>query len=265
MRPNPLRAAIQRGDVLIGTWLVALRTPAILALLRSAGLDFVRIDMEHGGFTIETVADMAVLARNLDLGLVVRPPIANREWITQLLDIGVWNLHCPQVDTPEHAAEIVAASRYSPMGLRGMGPRGTATDFDRAGTPEARAFANREVFITVMLESRKAFENLDPIAAMPGIDALTLGPHDLCQDLGVLDTPDHDKVLDEKRRELITAAHKYGKVTTMLAADVAQSKKLRAAGIQMIAYANEVEVLHGAFSGIVSAIRDPQQKPTTGP
>jgi len=51
----------------------------------------------------------------------------------------------------------------------------------------------------------------------------------------------------------------------MLAADVAQSKKLRAAGIQMIAYANEVEVLHGAFSGIVSAIRDRQQKPTTGP
>jgi len=255
MRPNSLRAAIHRGDVLIGTWLTALRTPAILALLKSAGLDFVRIDMEHGGFTVETVADMAVLARSLDLGLVVRPPVANREWITQLLDIGIWNLHCPQVDTPEHAAEIVAAAHYAPMGLRGMGPRGTATDFENAGSPEARAFANSEVFITVMLESRKAFQHLDAIAATPGVDALTLGPHDLAQELGVLDSPDQEQVLDKKRGELISAARKHGKVTTMLASSVAQSRKLRDAGIQMIAYANEVEVLHGAFANVVSAIR----------
>ena len=91
-----------------------IRNPAILPLLKAAGLDFARVDMEHSSPSIETIADMALLARALDFPIAVRPPKANREWITRLLDVGVWNLHCPQVETAAHAAEIVAASRYAP-------------------------------------------------------------------------------------------------------------------------------------------------------
>ena len=87
----------------IGTWITMIRTPGILTLLQAAGLDFARVDMEHGAFSMETVADMAALARALDFPLVVRPPEGSREWITRLLDAGVPNLHVPQVDTPEQA------------------------------------------------------------------------------------------------------------------------------------------------------------------
>ena len=73
-------------------------------LLRAAGLDFVRIDMEHSPFSMETVADMAALARAMNFPMVVRPPEGNREWITRLLDAGVWNLHVPQADTPRISA-----------------------------------------------------------------------------------------------------------------------------------------------------------------
>src|SRR5690606_10457338 len=152
----------------------------------AAGLNFARIDMEHSGPSIETVADLAILARALDFPIAVRPPKANREWITRLLDMGVWNIHCPQVENAEHAAEIVAASRYAPWGLRGNGGLGPATDFEMGGTvAERRAFANENVFITVMFETGKAFDDLDKIAGMKGIDSLTLGPADLAQDLGV--------------------------------------------------------------------------------
>ncbi|HEX5079491.1 MAG TPA: aldolase/citrate lyase family protein, partial [Geminicoccaceae bacterium] len=107
----------------------------------------------------------------------MRPPKANREWITRLLDVGVWNLHCPQVESAAHAAEIVAASRYAPLGRRGMTGLSPGNDFGTAGTlAERQAFANRQVFVTVMLETARAFEDLDAIAAMDGIDALTLGP-----------------------------------------------------------------------------------------
>ena len=105
MTDNAYRTRAERGELQIGTWLTLTRTPGILSLLQAAGLDFARIDMEHGPFSMETVADMAVLARALGFPLVVRPPTGSREWITRLLDAGVFNLHVPQVDTPEQAAD----------------------------------------------------------------------------------------------------------------------------------------------------------------
>jgi 2-keto-3-deoxy-L-rhamnonate aldolase RhmA len=130
------------------------RNPAVLRLLNSSGLDFARVDMEHHSPSMETVADMALVARAIDFPIVVRPPAANREWITRLLDAGVWNLHCPQVDTVEDAALIVEASRYAPMGLRGMSGFTQATDYETGGTASERMkFANEQVFVTVMLES----------------------------------------------------------------------------------------------------------------
>ena len=130
MHVNTMRAGLERGEPQIGTWLTMVRNPAILSLMKSAGLDFARVDMEHTALTIERIADLAVLARALNFPIAVRPPKANREWITRLLDNGVWNLHCPQVENAEHAREIVDASRYAPMGLRGNGGLSAATDFD---------------------------------------------------------------------------------------------------------------------------------------
>jgi 2-dehydro-3-deoxyglucarate aldolase/4-hydroxy-2-oxoheptanedioate aldolase len=93
MRINTMRAGLERGEPQIGTWLTMVRNPAILSLMKSAGLDFARVDMEHTALTIEHIADLAVLARALDFPIAVRPPHADREWITRLLDVGVWNLH----------------------------------------------------------------------------------------------------------------------------------------------------------------------------
>ena len=95
---NAYRARAERGEVQIGTWINMVRNPAILPLLKAAGLDFARVDMEHSSPSMETIADMALLARAIDFPIAVRPPKANREWITRLLDAGVWNLHCPQVE-----------------------------------------------------------------------------------------------------------------------------------------------------------------------
>ena len=185
LRENPMIAGLAAGQVQIGTWINLIRNPAVLVLLKSAGLDYARLDMEHSSPSIETVADMAVLSRALDFPLVVRPPAGNREWITRLLDVGVWGLHIPQVDTPEIARQVAQATRYAPQGDRGMNAFSPGHDF--ALTPaavERMTHLNTQVHVTVMLESAAAFEQLDEIVATPGIDAYTLGPTDLAQDLG---------------------------------------------------------------------------------
>ena len=256
MHINTLRAGVERGEAQIGTWLTLVHNPMVLQLMKSAGLDFARVDMEHTGLTIDTVAQMAVLARAIDFPIAVRPPKANREWITRLLDIGVWNLHCPQVENAEHAREIVAASRYAPHGLRGNAGFSAATGFSNEGTQaERRAHANRQVHVTVMFETGAAFKDLDTIAAMPGIDALTIGPADLSQDLGVFGAPDMGKVLDEKRDLIVAAANKHGKTTAMLVNSFEQMQQWRNAGALLLAYSSDAEILHQGFSAAMKRIK----------
>src|SRR2546422_2976454 len=225
MNENAYRARAERGEVQIGTWVTMIRTPAVLTLLKAAGLDFARIDMEHSPFSIETVADMAALARAMDFPMVVRPPEGNREWITRLLDAGVWNLHVPQVDTPEQAAEVAACCRYAPLGERGMYGFGPHTEFRSLPISQHTAAANARVHVTAMLETKRAFERVDEIASVPGIDALTIGPTDLAQELGVLGTPAQRDTLDRYRRRLVEAARKHGKAVAMLTDSVEGDRK----------------------------------------
>ena len=225
--PNPMKAALAAGRVQIGTWINLVRNPAVLTLLKAAGLDYARVDMEHSSPSIETVADMAALARALAFPIVVRPPAGSREWITRLLDAGVWGLHVPQVDTPEIARAVVEAARYAPLGLRGMSGVGPHTDFAVAPDP---AFLNEQVHLTVMLESAEAFRHLDEIVGTPGIDAVTLGPSDLAQELGVLGTPDQGRVIDEHRERLLEAARRHGKDVAMLCQTLEEAERWIGAG-----------------------------------
>jgi 2-keto-3-deoxy-L-rhamnonate aldolase RhmA len=249
VKHNPLRMALADGRVQIGTWINLARNPAILTLLQSAGLDYARIDMEHSSPSIETVADMAALSRALDFPLVVRPPAGNREWITRLLDVGVWGLHIPQVDTPEIARDVAQAARYAPLGMRGMAGLSPGTDFDAdLSAADRLAHLNAQVHLTIMLESAQAFSHLDEIMAVPGIDAVTLGPTDLAQDLGVFGTPRQAEVLDEYRTRLIEAASRHAKQVAMLVDRLDEAERWIQAGVRLIAYSSDVAVLRHAYT-----------------
>ncbi|MGY8993798.1 MAG: HpcH/HpaI aldolase family protein [Rhodospirillales bacterium] len=255
MYENPMKAGIARGELQIGTWISLIRNPAILVLLKNAGLDFARIDMEHSGLSIESLVDMATLARQLQFPIAVRPPYANREWITRLLDCGVWNLHCPQVENAAHAAEIVKCTRYAPRGVRGISGISPATEYESMPPAERLRFANDQVHVTVMFETDEAFDDLDEIAAMDGIDALTLGPNDLAQNLGVFGKPEMNEVLDERRDMVLQAANKYGKTCAVLVRSHEQAQQWKEAGALLLVYKSEVEVLCEGYRGAMQTIR----------
>ena len=243
MKTNPMKQALARGDTQVGVWINMVRNPAILSLMKSAGLDFARFDMEHASPSIETLSNMALLARALDFTLTVRPPKGNREWITRLLDAGVWSLHVPQVDTPEIAQEVVQASLYAPDGLRGMMGIGNHTDYESGPLGETQRFLNDQIHLAIMFESQQSFDNIEDILSVEGIDAVTLGPSDLAQELGVFGTPDQAKVIDDYRTRLIDAAKRHGKDVSMLVGSIEQGEQWIRAGAKIICYSSEVEIL----------------------
>jgi len=263
IKTNPMHAAVAAGQPQIGTWINLVRNPAILTLLKSAGLHYARVDMEHSSPSIETVADMAVLARALDFPLVVRPPEGSREWITRLLDVGVWGLHVPQVDTPEIAHEIAQATRYAPIGARGMAGLSSGTDFDGdLSVRERLDHLNRQVHVTVMFETAEAFRHLDEIISIDGIDAVTLGPTDLAQDLGVYGTPRQSAVLDGHRQRLIDAARAHGKHVAMLVDSIEEAQRWIDAGVMLIAYSSDVAILRTGYATAVRQLRAPARSST---
>src|SRR5262249_7764070 len=240
----------------IGTWIMLPRNPAVLPLMKSVGLDFAKADMEHTPISLETVADMAMVARNLEFSLVVRPPQGSREWITRLLDAGVWNLYVPQVNTPEIAHEIVNAARHAPIGNRGTFEPGPQNDYSLPDEPSARLeFLNEQVHITVMLESIESFRHLDEIVGMRGIDAVAIGPADLAQELGVYDTPDEIRVIDEYKSQLRQAAEKHNKALEMGVWSVEEAANWIRQGAQIITYKTDTTALRDVFSDAVTRIR----------
>jgi 2-keto-3-deoxy-L-rhamnonate aldolase RhmA len=220
---NAYRIRAERGEVQLGTWVTMARTPSVLTLLQAAGLDFARVDMEHSPFSMETVADMATLARALDFPLVVRPPEGNREWITRLLDAGVWNLHIPQVDTPEQAREVAACARYAPQGERGMYGFGPHTMYRSLPLSEHTAAANARVHVTAMLETKRAFAQRE--------------------------------TLTQYRRRLVDAARKHGKAVAMLTDSAEGIREMIALGASIINHSSDAAVLRAGYAAVADEVR----------
>jgi 2-keto-3-deoxy-L-rhamnonate aldolase RhmA len=160
------------------------------------------------------------------------------------------------VDTPEIAQSVAQATRYAPVGARGMAGLSSGTDFDADLQPATRlAHLNEQVHVTVMLESAEAFTHLDEILSVDGIDAVTLGPTDLAQDLGVFGTSRQSAVLDEHRQRLIAAAQAHGKHVAMLVDTVDEARRWIDAGARIIAYSSDVAVLRTAYASAVHQLR----------
>jgi len=120
------------------------------------------------------------------------------------------------------------------------------------------AAANARVHVTIMLETKGAFERLDEIASVPGIDALTIGPTDLAQNLGVLGTPAQREVLDEHRRHLVAAARKHGKAVAMITDSVEGVRQMIDVGATIINYGSDAGVLRAGYASVVEEIRRTQ-------
>jgi 2-dehydro-3-deoxyglucarate aldolase/4-hydroxy-2-oxoheptanedioate aldolase len=136
--------------------------------------------------------------------------------------------------------------------MYGFGPH---TQYRTLPPGEHTAAANARVHVTAMLESRQAFERLDEIAAVPGIDALTIGPTDLAQDLGVLGTPAQRDVLNEHRRRLVAACRKHGKAVSMAVDSAEAVREMIAMGATIVNFSSDTAVLRAGYAAAVAEIR----------
>jgi 2-dehydro-3-deoxyglucarate aldolase/4-hydroxy-2-oxoheptanedioate aldolase len=141
--------------------------------------------------------------------------------------------------------------------MYGFGPH---TMYRTLPPGEHTAAANARVHVTAMLETKRAFERLDEIAAVPGIDALTIGPTDLAQDLGILGTPSQSTVLREHRVRLGEAARKHGKTVAMAVDTIEAVREVIALGATIVNYSSDTNVLRSTYAAAVAEIRKSKER-----
>jgi 2-keto-3-deoxy-L-rhamnonate aldolase RhmA len=254
MRSNQVKRALQQGQVQIGTWVTTLRSPQLPQILRSAGFDFIYIDMEHSDFSIETVGDLCSAALAHGLVPVVRPPAKEPHLLTRPLEVGAMGLLLPHVDTAQEAQAAVRAVKFPPMGERGYNVRTVHTAY-LAVDPRTYARAvNEETLLIVQIESRRGVRNLDAILAIDGVDGAVIGRGDLSTDLGVMGEWDHPEVI-RGVETMIRACRRHKKIPGLLVPDVRAAEYWIGKGIRLVPYSNEVTLLMGAAAADLKAIR----------
>src|SRR5437870_2056100 len=119
MRTNHVKQRIQAGAVSIGTFLFEFNSTGIGRIAAEAGAEFVIFDMEHTGWSVETIRTLLATTRSTEMVPLVRVPATEYHFIARTLDVGAMGIMVPMVESAEQAAKIVAAAKYPPVGRRG--------------------------------------------------------------------------------------------------------------------------------------------------
>ncbi len=189
---NTFKRALAAGRRQLGAFL-ALGDAHAAELMASAGFDWLLIDCEHGPNDLPSVLAQAQALAGYPVQAVLRPADHDPARIKQYLDLGVQSLLAPMVDSAAQAQALVAAMRYPPRGVRGVGA-GMARAARWGNVANYYAQAESELCLAVQIETLAGLDNLDAIAAVEGVDGVFLGPADLAAAMGHLGQPMHADV-----------------------------------------------------------------------
>lgn len=230
-------------------------TRGMAKILEAADLDFVFLDMEHSAFSIERVADLIAWLKATPVAPFVRVPQGHYHFLARVMDAGALGVMVPNVETAEHAREIVNAVKYAPQGHRGVGIGTSHTDFLNPDPSSYFQAINEVSTIICQIESMKGVENSRAIAAVPGVDVLWIGHFDLTQSMGIPGQFDDPRFLDSLKH-VIAAAREQGKAVGLLPSNMEQADKWLALGVNAIAWQIDSALYRIALQSAVKQLRE---------
>jgi 2-keto-3-deoxy-L-rhamnonate aldolase RhmA len=234
MRKSKTMERIRRGEV-IRTCVLGHYVPAYVAHAARAGYDCIWLDMEHRALSVREVQAMLAYGHLYDIDIMARPPTLEKTGLYRYLEDGAAGLLIPHVSTAERARMLVDAVKFPPVGDRGLDNAGLDADFHIHDADEYVAWANRETFLTVQIETPTGVRNVEEIAAVDGVDMIFVGPGDL----GLRLRQSGEMTLDEAWERVAAACRKHGKAFGGPTLGLEEMKKRRAQGAQLLVNSSE--------------------------
>jgi 4-hydroxy-2-oxoheptanedioate aldolase len=242
MRPNKLRAIWAEGRAVINGW-ISLGSPQAAEFFAGFGWDSVTIDGQHGliGYSELFSIMQAISAQPVT-------PLVRVSWnapgeIMKALDAGAYGIICPMINSRAECEAFVQACRYPPDGYRSFGPARAAMI---AGADYA-AEANSELLTFAMVETAGGLENVEAIAATPGLDGIYIGPSDLSLALGGPPTQDSQDPVRLQAFDRIVAACRAANIRAGVHTNsVAYSRQMIERGFDLVTVGSDLRYLSGA-------------------
>ncbi len=207
---NTAKNRLDSGELALGIGLRQARTVDIGKIMKTCGYDWMFIDMEHNSMSIDTAAQISVAAQDAGIAPIVRVPGFQHFHASRALDGGAQGVVVPHVDTAEIAAEMVNNCKYPPVGHRSVTGRLPQVNFEAHPQDEVTRSVNNATLVVVMVETPVAVENVEAIAAVPGVDSVLVGTNDLCTEMGIPGAVG-DARIQEIMERVIAACRAHGK------------------------------------------------------
>lgn len=241
MKQNNLKKLLKANETAVNGWL-SIPSSYSAEVMAHCGFDAITVDLQHGMIDFGQAVTMLQAISTTAVTPLVRPGGSNTVEIMHLLDAGAYGVICPQVDDADIARTVVSACRYPPVGSRSFGPsRGPLY----AG-PDYYQHANDEILVFVMIESRRAVQNLDSIMSVEGIDGIFIGPNDLSLSFGGPPGSDPQGEVAEVIEMVRRKATERRLATGIFCADGKMARRRAGQGFQMVTPGNDVGILKDA-------------------
>ena len=253
MTTNKMKEKLQRGETVFGQMLLELFTPGVPAMLANCGLDFVIFDMEHGRCDLALSSELVNAARGSGIVPLVRVPDVGFAPLSRILDIGAMGVMVPRVETGGQMRDIVAQLKYAPAGRRGVA-LGIAHDSYQPEGPSYFEAANQRTVVIALIETVRAFENLDDILSTPGLDVAWMGHYDLTVSMGIPAQFDHPRFL-AAMDQLLVGCGRCGIAPGFLPSNSEDTIHWIGRGFRAISLGTDISSYQGAVRAFHEAVK----------
>jgi len=242
---NPVKRKLAADETVLMMSLRQLRTPDTAMIVRACGFDGFYVDAEHGMYSAAEVSALCTSALLCGLMPAVRVRSSAAADIAAALDGGALAIIAPHVGSADDARTVVRAAKYPPQGERSVAALGPATRYRSLPIAEIVRLQNDATMVIAMLETESGIAHADAIAAVPGVDALMIGPTDLSAELGIPGEVRHARLADAYHQAL-DAARAHGKHFVAGGAGGPDIASLVARGARILMGGNDVAYLMSA-------------------
>jgi 2-keto-3-deoxy-L-rhamnonate aldolase RhmA len=209
-----LRDKVGRHELTTGILAIHHAWPELVEVCLRAGLDYLIVDMEHGPFSPETVAELCAVGRRCGFPVLLRPRANDYTNIRHAIDLGPVGFLLACIESCEHLDIVRDAIYLPPRGRRrpgGLGNRWVPDSF----APTWKREVEDHFIILPQIETRKGLQNAGAIASHEITTSLAVGPFDLSAELGVCGRMD-DPALKQALETIRAAARSAGKEAWMI-------------------------------------------------
>lgn len=248
-----LKRRLKEGEVALGTW-VTINHPDVTDILSELPFDWLVFDMEHAPIDVGDLEVLAMPLHGTEIAPIARVPWNDMVVIKRVLDVGMQGVLVPWVNSRGEAEAAVAAARYPPRGVRGVGPRRCTRFGSRPFLDYYERFEKEELVVLIQVETAKALENLEDILSVEGIDVAYIGPMDLSVNLGIPAQFGHPKFKSavEKVRK---TCEKYGVTPGIHTFNPEMAEEMVESGFRFVALLSDMRILAKGFEELLSRFK----------